>query len=324
MRVLLADQAKSLIAAIHALPQAQHDAHVSLIAAPQLCDARRRNADLQRITSPRTARTQLETMPRLIGLLALCAQASSIAFVTKPVGGFVTRTKALVAEQKAAQKIRKRRKDGAELLYPEWDRLETANNDLSKCFNVLWLGFYAKLYTPLALYFYPGMMPSSYETPVTRARGFASAEKRRKAALEKMLDAFDKAALEKKKVQSPSDISLAHINCAAGVLGASSKRSALTLALGAKGEELPKAALLAASRALDGPYSILPRWMHRGHVKKGMAKLVEGDDALRRSDVEALPVHCLESACAARSLLRPSASEMRSELREWRVFSVSL
>ena len=52
-------------------------------------------------------------MPRLTLLLALAAQAAAIAFVTKPVGGFLSRTKALVNEQKAANKIRKRRKDGA-------------------------------------------------------------------------------------------------------------------------------------------------------------------------------------------------------------------
>ena len=90
-------------------------------------------------------------MPRLICLLALTAQAAAIAFVTKPVGGFLSRTKALVNEQKAANKIRKRRKDGVNLLYPEWDRLENANNDIGKCFSVLWLALYAKLYTPLAL-----------------------------------------------------------------------------------------------------------------------------------------------------------------------------
>ena len=112
-------------------------------------------------------------MPRLTLLLALAAQAAAIAFVTKPVGGFLSRTKALVNEQKAANKIRKRRKDGANLLYPDWDRLENANNDIGKCFSVLWLALYAKLYTPLALYFYPGMLPSTYETPVTRARRFA-------------------------------------------------------------------------------------------------------------------------------------------------------
>ena len=126
-------------------------------------------------------------MPRLALLLTLAAHAGAIAFVTKPVGGFLSRTKALVNEQKAANKIRKRRKDGVNLLYPEWDRLENANNDIGKCFSVLWLALYAKLYTPLALYFYPGMLPSTYETPVTRARRFADGEKRRKQALEKML-----------------------------------------------------------------------------------------------------------------------------------------
>ncbi len=191
-------------------------------------------------------------MPRLTLLLALAAQAAAIAFVTKPVGGFLSRTKALVNEQKAANKIRKRRKDGANLLYPDWDRLENANNDIGKCFSVLWLALYAKLYTPLALYFYPGMLPSTYETPVTRARRFADGEKRRKQALEKMLDAFDKAALDKKKARTPADISLAHVNCLQGVLGASSKKSALRIALNAEGEELPSVALKAASRALDG------------------------------------------------------------------------
>ena len=256
-------------------------------------------------------------MPRLALLLTLAAHAGAIAFVTKPVGGFLSRTKALVNEQKAANKIRKRRKDGVNLLYPEWDRLENANNDIGKCFSVLWLALYAKLYTPLALYFYPGMLPSTYETPVTRARRFADGEKRRKQALEKMLDAFDKAALDKKKARTPADISLEHVNCLQGVLGASSKKAALRIALNAEGEELPSVALKAASRALDGPYGWLPRWMHRGHVRKGMERLVDGDAALRRSEIDALPVECLESACAARSLLRPSSDEMRSGLKEW-------
>ena len=87
--------------------------------------------------------------------------------------------------------------------------------------------------------------------------------------------------------------------------------------MNAEGEELPSVALKAASRALDGPYGWLPRWMHRGHVRKGMERLVDGDAALRRSEIDALPVECLESACAARSLLRPSSEEMRSGLKEW-------
>ena len=83
-------------------------------------------------------------MPRLICLLALTAQAGGNRLRHQAVGGFLSRTKALINEQKAANKIRKRRKDGVNLLYPEWDRLENANNDIGKCFSVLWLALYAR------------------------------------------------------------------------------------------------------------------------------------------------------------------------------------
>lgn len=57
--------------------------------------------------------------------------------------------------------------------------------------------------------------------------------------------------------------------------------------------------------------------MHRRAVRKGLKTLADGDAALRRTNLDELDTACLESACAARGLLRPTRPEMRKGLDEW-------
>ena len=235
-------------------------------------------------------------------------------------------TKRLVDEQKYANALRQQRKLGKTLDYADFDAIQTANADVGKMINVLWLGLYAKFYTPLALYFYPGMLPSAYESEAGRGKRLAEAEKKRRLGLTRLLAKVDDAAAQRlaveagtAKARAPKAYDLTGDDVAAAIAALSARGpKAAVDALGTRrGDALPHAALLAASLAMEGPYKFLPRWMHKRAVNKGVTTLIEGDDALRVTDLAALPRPVLENACAARGLLRPTTAEMHKGLRTW-------
>ena len=246
------------------------------------------------------------------------AVADSAAF--SPMNSFAAfkaNTGRLVDEQKVANAHRKRRKEGELLDYPSFDAIQCANADVSKIINIVWLGLYAKFWTPLAVYFYPGMLPSAYENAGLRGKRLAEKEKQRRTGLNRLLGKIDKEASNPKKNRKPYDLTEPDVAAAVAALSAKNKQAAVAALAARPGAPLPEAALLAASLSLDGPYRFLPRWMHKGAVKKGVTLLTEGDAALRISDIAGLPAPCLENACVARGLLKPTKAEMERGLAEW-------
>lgn len=249
-------------------------------------------------------------------VVSLASAACGAAFSPKRAyASFSRSTKQLIEEQKYAQSLRQRKKAGECLDYAGFDAIQCANGDVGKVVNVLWLGLYAKFYTPLAIYFYPGMLPSTFESPALRAKRFAEVEKKRRKGLMNLLGRADDVAGGSKR-QGPYDLTRADVETTTAALKAASKKAALA-ALMSPGVTMPDPALFAASLAMEGPYKFLPRWMHKRAVKKGLETLKEGDDALRNSDVPNLPLSCVENACAARGLLRPTKDEMTKGLTEW-------
>ena len=98
------------------------------------------------------------------------------------------------------------------------------------------------------------MLPSAFETPALRARRFADTEARRRKGLDGLIAKVDVLAL-KRPTPKVGGLQPEHVEACVEVLGAPSKKRALQSALDAPGFQLPSEALLAASRALDGPYA---------------------------------------------------------------------
>lgn len=260
--------------------------------------------------------------PALLLAAVHLAVSSGAAFTPRRfISSVSASTRQLVEDQKGANAIRKRRKGGAVLDYGEFDALQCANADVGKAVNLVWLALYAKFYTPLAIYFYPGMLPASYETPTLRARRLGEGDAKRSKGLLNLLGRVDAAAAAAGgNPPPPKALAADDVAAALAALGAASKKAALRSLVAPRpaGAALPTPALKCASAALEGPYGFLPRWMHSRAVDKGLKTLVDGDDALRATpDLAALSRTSLENACAARCLPRPSEAAMASGLEEW-------
>ncbi|KAH8073519.1 hypothetical protein JL721_2821 [Aureococcus anophagefferens] len=152
--------------------------------------------------------------------------------------------------------------------------------------------------------------PSFDAIQCANADRLAEKEKQRRTGLNRLLGKIDKEASSPKKHRKPYDLTEPDVAAAVAALSAKNKQAAVAALAARPGAPLPEAALLAASLSLDGPYRFLPRWMHKGAVKKGVTLLTEGDAALRISDIAGLPAPCLENACVARGLLKPTKAEM--------------
>lgn len=211
----------------------------------------------------------------------------------------------LYHNQKESIALRKQRKESPEsITFDLHHKLTQAGVDFGKILSLTWLTIYARWYTPVTVYFFPDMLPSTFESDAMRSK------KRNERAMKQR-----NAVLE--TVAADDVLSLA----ASTALRASTKSKALESIMEATGDQefkqLPNPVFYAASRVFDGPYRIFPKPLHVRAIRQGLKRLAEGDDALRRTELATLPADLLEAACDERGVSASTPDDMVTGLKEW-------
>lgn len=259
-------------------------------------------------------------------LVALCALVACLAAgvdasaATKakahrpPLDELRSSTTALWTNYKQCQSIRKMRKEGAQLDFSAHWMLRRGAADRNKLFQLVWLATVAKWSTPLIAYFFPSVLPSTFETVPAFVSRLEAAQQAQQAALLSVLQAVDAGKLR--------------AGDALDALSAGSKSKALSHLThdGVGLEKVPTPVIHAASRALSGPPKILPRALHMQAVRAGMRAIAEGDEALRRTKMNELPRHLLLEACGERAIRvrEQTPQALTKGLEEWLALTASL
>ncbi|KAJ1455347.1 hypothetical protein M885DRAFT_441152 [Pelagophyceae sp. CCMP2097] len=81
---------------------------------------------------------------------------------------------------------------------------------------------------------------------------------------------------------------------------------------------LPDAVVYAASAACEGPFRVFPRFLHCNAIEGKLKSIVDGDVALRKSNLSRLQRRAIEGACVERAIPVAERSEvMVKGLDEW-------
>ena len=225
-------------------------------------------------------------------------------------------------EQERGMAIRRRKRAGEALDFANYHALAQANADLGRLVNLVWLGLYFKQWTPLAVlasvryewFPFPLALPSAFETEQLRLRTRRQAAQRRAQALRGLVEKAERRGnLQKASPREPAAHEDLRPVCAVGLaaLAQGSKAAALKELVGRGAafrslKDLPDLVLYGASAALEGPFRVLPKFMHRGAIETKIKAIHDGDDALRRSSLPKLSTEALQYACEERAL--PSAA----------------
>lgn len=227
---------------------------------------------------------------------------SAVAF-TDELARLSKASKALYLNQRESMTLRKLRKNSPDSFdYVAHRKLSQANGDATKLLSLGWVMCYSKIYTPFLLFFFPDMLPSTFDTPAVRSKRDAKLFTSRRQAVFEAVGA------------DPG-------GTASAALNAPSKRAALDKVLADAGDkqikDLPNPVFYAASRAFDGPYRIMPKVLHVRAIREGLKRIKDSDEALRRSQIKTLPADVLADACAERALGCTNAKDMVAGLNEW-------
>lgn len=213
---------------------------------------------------------------------------------------------ALYKNQRECFALRKQQKERPETItFDLHHKLNMAGTDISKVLSLTWLSLYARWYTPVTVYFFPDMLPSTFETDKMRT------QKRDEVALRRRSALFEAVARDETLGSTAS-----------AALAAPSKAKALETIAAVAGDrefkELPNPVFYATSRAFDGPFRIFPKPLHVRAIRQGIKRLAIGDEALRRSNVADLPPALLELACHERGISACSSkADMVYHLKDW-------
>jgi hypothetical protein len=208
----------------------------------------------------------------------------------------------------ACQTIRKERKAGALVDYNMHYTLKRGVADRGKLIQLVWIASAAKWSTPLIAYFFPAMLPSTFETAAARAARLDASAALRRTAMLQLLQKADAGKLDQQKVLA--------------VLSAGSKSKALAdlNATQAPLKSLPLPVVHAASKALAGPPRFLPRLMHMQAIRGALRAMEEGDTALRATTLAHIPRSTLVEACSERAIdvgRGADVGKLCSSIDEW-------
>lgn len=217
--------------------------------------------------------------------------------------GLKTSSVTLYESQKESMALRKQRKENPDsITFDLHHKVTQAGADFGKVLSLTWLTIYARWYTPVTVYFFPDMLPSTFESEKARVKKRDEFEERRRKAVLAAVDLEDADATK--------------------ALNARSKAKAVDAIAKAAGDrefrELPNPVFYSTSRVFDGPFRIFPKPLHVRAIRQGLKRIAEGDEALRRSQLESLPPRLLETACAERGISScKSTQEMVDSLSDW-------
>ena len=241
-----------------------------------------------------------------------------LAPVAQPLEGqwrkFRAATGSMVQLQKDGLKLHKELQNAPETVdFIKYSRMVSADKDRQKLTQIAIFTIYNRWYVPLGLWCFPQFLPTAYQSTATK----------RKFELKYRADQFE----NRRKIVFAAlaeDEKLDHI--ADKALSASSKTKALNEIINAAKpyrdddfaiKHIPKPMFYAASRAVEGPWGIFPKYFHCRAIRKGMRDLADADEVMRRTNLNTVPEDLLHDACLDRSLGVRSKRDMVNGLNEW-------
>lgn len=232
------------------------------------------------------------------------------ALKQNPVAELRRSTTQLWTNFQACQLVRKEKKAGAVVDYNMHYTLKRGAMDRTKLFQLVWVASAAKWSTPLIAYFFPSMLPSTFETASACKTRLDQSSTLRRSALLELLAKVDAGKCAQ--------------NTVIEALGSSAKAKALAQLTARQTatplKDLPIEAVHAASKALSGPFKLAPRWLHMQTIRGALKAVEEGDLALRASKLDAIPRATLAEACNERAIQivhTESDKQLRGALAEW-------
>jgi len=245
---------------------------------------------------------------------------------------FRTGTSAMWVNNKQARVIKRRLKATGDLTsYPEVVLMRKSSQDTSKLLQAGFVWLAAPELLAVSLYFFPRMIPSTFESAEGREKRYRQIAQLRAKATLGFLKEVDNQAVRKGK---PGRVGMARRERAELLLRA--KKSSTALAAiepyATPGEDekerkaiaraplkgIPGYALVAAVTAIgvSGP---LPRFMRLSALKRHLEQLVTEDEVLRRTNLASLDYEYLVEACFDRGLgsVGAPSAVLRSEIEAW-------